>query len=82
MARKSYSSDLSDEQWIVIRPLLPKSKDGGRPRSVNLREVLNSIFYINKTGCPWRWLPNDFPPWQTVYTYFREWRLFWYLGKK
>ena len=75
MARKQYQSDLTDDQWDHIRKFLPEATFGGRPREADLREILNAIFYLNKTGCPWRMLPGDFPPWQTVYSYFREWRL-------
>ena len=75
MARNSYKSNLSDEQWDELKQYIPPAKKGGRPREVEIREIFNAIFYVNKTGCPWRWLPNDFPPWETVYTYFRDWRL-------
>jgi len=70
-ARKQYGSDLSDEQWKIIEPLLPEAKGGGRPRTTNIREVLNAIFYLLRTGCAWR--PNDSPPAGTVYGYFRAW---------
>jgi len=72
--RKPYSSDLTDEQWEWVRIGLPDAKPGGRPREVDLREVVNAIFYLLKTGCSWRMLPHDFPKWQTVYTYFNAWR--------
>lgn len=76
MTRQAYDSDLTDEQWaILILFLNQKHKNGwGRPRNVNLREVVNAILYINKTGCQWRSLPHDFPPWPTVYYYFKKWR--------
>jgi len=70
-----YPSDLSDQEWALLEPLLPPAKLGGRPRSVDLREVLNALFYLDRTGCQWRALPKDFPPWPTVWTYFRQWRL-------
>ena len=73
MNRKSYPSDLSEKEWCIILPFVPPSKEGGRPRSVSIREVLNAIFYILRAGCAWRMLPNDFPAWQTVYGYFRQW---------
>ena len=74
--RHSYPSDLTDEQWQLIRPLLPKRKMGkaGRPRTVEQRDVLNAIFYILRSGCPWRLLPHDFPPWGTVSSQFYRWR--------
>jgi putative transposase len=68
-----YPSDATDAEWDVISPLLPEAKPGGRPRTVVLREVVNAIFYINRSGCAWRMLPKDFPPYQTVYDYFRSW---------
>lgn len=71
----SYPTDLSDEQWDLLSSLLPASKPGGRPRSVNLRAILNAIFYVVVAGCAWRMLPKDFPKWKTVYHYFRAWRL-------
>lgn len=72
-ARKQYCSDLMDAQWTVVEPLLPEPKPGGRPRTTNIREVLNAIFYVLRTGCAWRLLPHDFPPPGTVYDYFRSW---------
>ncbi len=74
MARKPYPSDIGDIEWNIIEPLIPPSKFGGRPREVNIREVLNAIFYILRSGCAWRMLPHDFPPWQTVYYYLAQWR--------
>jgi putative transposase len=73
MTRKPYPSDLTDEQWAVLQPLLPPARPGGRPRKTDLREVLNALFYLNRTGCTWRALPHDFPPWKTVYNYFQDW---------
>ncbi|MCM0594498.1 MAG: IS5 family transposase [Gloeotrichia echinulata DEX184] len=72
---KSYSSNLTQDQWELIEPLIPASKRGGRPREVDVWEVLNAIFYVLYEGCRWRALPGDFPNWQTVYTYFRNWRI-------
>lgn len=74
--RQIYPSDLLDEQWDIIRPLLPKRKTGkpGRPRTVDHRDVLDAIFYILRTGCQWRLLPHDFPPWGTVASQFYRWR--------
>ncbi len=74
MTRQAYPSDLTDEQWTVLEPLLPTAKPGGRPRSVDLREIVNGLLFVLRTGCPWRSLPHDLPPWSTVWTYFRHWR--------
>src|SRR5262249_57177400 len=71
---KRSPSDLTRSQWKRIRRLLPAAKPGGRPRSVDLREVLNGILYIVRGGCAWRMMPKDFPPWSTCYDYFRKWR--------
>ena len=68
-----YPSDLSDAEWALVAPLIPPSKHGGRPRSVNVREVLNAIFYVLWTGCQWKALPKDFPPKSTVYDYLDLW---------
>jgi putative transposase len=73
-ARKAYSTDLTDSQWAVLEPLIPASARGGRPRTVNMREVLNTILYLNRTGCQWDMLPNDLLPKSTVYDYFAAWR--------
>src|SRR5919204_3254262 len=74
MTSTRYPSDVTDEQWALIEPLLPKAKRGGRPRTADLREVVNGIFYVNRSGCQWRMLPKDFGPWSRVYHYFRAWR--------
>ncbi|MBE9251481.1 transposase, partial [Dolichospermum sp. LEGE 00240] len=71
---KVYSSNLTREQWELIEHLIPAAKTGGRKREVDIWCVLNAIFYVLTQGCTWRNLPGDFPPWQTVYTYFRNWR--------
>ena len=71
--RKPYPSDLTDEQWEIVRPLIPVSRVG-RPREVAMREVLNAIFYLDRAGCQWDMLPHDFPPKSTVYDYFAQWR--------
>jgi putative transposase len=71
--RKPYPSDLTDEQWAIIEPLIPVSKLG-RPREVDMREVLNAIFYQARSGCQWDMLPHDLPPKSTVNDYFRQWR--------
>ena len=70
-----YPSDITDEQWDLIKSFLPAKKNRGRPRTTELRTVVNAIFYVVRTGCQWRYLPNDFPPWQTVYDYFRKWKM-------
>jgi putative transposase len=71
--RKSYTNDLTDEEWGHLRILLPKSKGKGRRRSPQQqRELLNAMYYVVRTGCQWRDLPHDFPAWQTVYSYQRE----------
>jgi putative transposase len=75
MMRRSYPSDLTDKQWEQLASLIPDAKSGGRRREVNIREVLNGIFYYLRTGCQWRALPNDLPPWGTVAWYYRTWRL-------
>lgn len=70
---KEYTSDLTDAEWAQVEPLLPPEKPVGRAREVDLREVLNAIYYRADNGVKWRNLPSDFPAWQTVYTYFRTW---------
>jgi putative transposase len=72
--KKRYSSDLSDREWTILEPLIPPAKPGGRRRSVNIREVVNGIFYVLKTGCQWNNLPKDFPPSGTVFDYYNKWR--------
>ena len=73
--RKAYQSDLSDAEWSCLEPHLPLPEATRRPKMHTTREILNAIFYIVRGGCAWRLLPNDFPPWKTVYHYFRSWRL-------
>lgn len=75
MTRTAYPSDLSDSEWTILEPLIPAAKPGGRPRSVDIREILNGIFYILRGGCAWRMMPHDLPKWKTVYDYFRNWRI-------
>lgn len=70
----SYPTDLSDDQWYLIAPLFAPAKPGGRPRSTDLRQVVNALLYILMGGIAWRSLPHDFPKWKTVYHYFRQWR--------
>src|SRR3989337_2678965 len=72
--RQSYLSDLTDPEWDILKPRLPLPKRRGRKRSVDLREIVNAIFYVLHTGCQWDYLPHDFPPADTVYGYFRQWK--------
>jgi putative transposase len=74
VARKSYPSDLTDDQWELIELVIPPAKSGGRPRAVSMREVINALLYINRAGCQWDMLPHDLPPKSTVYEYFAAWR--------
>ncbi len=74
MKRKPYPSDLTDEQWAKLKPHLPPPKSRGSPRRVNLREIINALLYLSRTGCQWRMLPHDLPPWEKVYYYFSQWR--------
>jgi putative transposase len=76
-SRKTYPSDLTDEQWALVAPLIPPAKSGprgGHPRQVDMREVLNTLFYLNRSGCQWDRLPHDLLPKSTVYDYFAQWR--------
>lgn len=73
-SRQAYPTDLNDTEWKTIAPYLPEEKTTGRPREHTWREILNAIFYITRSGCAWRMMPNDLPPWKTVYHYFRLWR--------
>jgi transposase len=72
---KCYETDLSEAAWRLIEPMLPAPRPGGRPRTTDLRAVLNAIFYLLRTGCQWRLLPREFPAWSTVYHYFRSWNI-------
>lgn len=74
MERTAYPSDLTDAQWAVLEPLIPPAKPGGRPRTVDVREVLNGLNYLLRTGCAWRYLPHDLPPWGTVHSYLWRWQ--------
>ena len=69
-----YQTDLTDAEWRVIAPHLPKPCATGRPREWPMREIINGIFYVMRAGCPWRLLPNDLPPWGTIYRWFAAWR--------
>jgi putative transposase len=72
--RLTYTTDLTDEEWQILAPLLPPEKSGGRPRKYPIREVLNGIQYILRGGCAWRLMPHDLPHWQTAYQTWRAWR--------
>ena len=74
MARSAYPSDLTDAQWRLIEKRIPPAQPGGRHRSVDVREVMNGILYLVRTGCSWRQLPHDFPPWGTVHYYYWSFR--------
>ena len=73
--RKPYPTDLSDAEWTCLEPHLPTPKATGRPPIHSSREILDAIFYVLRSGCPWRLLPHDFPPWKTIFHYFRIWRI-------
>jgi putative transposase len=72
--RPLYPTDLTDKAWDLIKHLVPQAKPGGRPEAYPKREILNGIFSLLRTGCSWRMLPHDLPPWRTVYYYFWQWR--------
>jgi putative transposase len=71
---QSYPSDLTDEEWMMVESLLPLQTGAGRPATIDKRQVLNALLYIDRTGCPWRYLPRDFPPFSSVRYYFDRWR--------
>lgn len=73
MERRRYPTDLSDADWIAVEPLVPSAREGGRPCKWPRREILDAILYMAHTGGSWRMLPHDFPPWHSVYHYFRLW---------
>jgi putative transposase len=75
MESRRYPTDLYDEEWRCIRAHLPEPTGQGRPRLHSLRAILDAVFYVLKSGCPWRLLPKDFPPWKSVYDWFRRWRI-------
>ena len=74
-SRKLYPSDLTDLQWKHIEKHIPNARRGGRPRTTDVRQIVNAIFFVTRTGCAWRYLPRSYPPWPTVYEYFCKWRL-------
>jgi putative transposase len=75
LERMPYPSDVTDEEWAILEPLIPAAKPGGRPQEIARREIVNGILYVLRSGCPWRLLPHDLPHWSTVHLYFREWKL-------
>jgi len=75
MARDTYRTDLTDAEWDVLEPHLPPPAERGRPREHGWREILNGVFYLVRSGCAWRLLPHNLPPWKTVYHYYRLWRI-------
>jgi transposase len=72
--RPQYPTDLNDREWALIQHLVPEAKPGGRPEAYPKREILNGSFYLLRSGCSWRMLPHDLPPWRIVYDYFWQWR--------
>jgi putative transposase len=72
--RKPYRTDLTDAQWTIVEPLIPPPKPGGRPRTTDMREVLNTLLYQARTGCRWELLPHDLLPKSSVWDYFAQWR--------
>ena len=74
MTRSPYPTDLTDEQWTILSPLIPPPHRKARPRQAAMREVFNGMMYVLRTGCPWRHLPHDLPPYRTVFYYFTKWR--------
>jgi len=72
--RKPYTSDLTDAQWALLEPIIPAPKAGGRRATYSRREIVNAILYLTRTGCHWRDLPHDFPPWSLVHYYFWHWK--------
>ena len=74
MSRQAYSSDLSDTEWTILAPLIPAPLPGERPAKWSRREIVNAILYVLRSGCAWSLLPHDFPPYQTVFYYFRQWQ--------
>jgi putative transposase len=71
--RKAYPSDLSDEEWVIIEPLIPAPKRGGRPAKISRREIVNALFYLSRNGVVWRAMPHDLPNWSTVFQYYSRW---------
>jgi len=74
MSRQAYSTDLTDVEWSLLEAVVPAPLPGGRPITWSRREIVNAILYVLRTGCQWHLLPHDFPPYKTVYDYYRQWR--------
>jgi len=74
MSRQPYPSDVTDAQWAILEPLLPVPDPEGRPLEIERREIVNAIFSVLRSGCPWRYLPHDLPVWETASSYFRDWK--------
>jgi putative transposase len=72
--RAAYPSDLSDAEWDILKPLIPAARQDVRPRKYEMREIINGVRYLQRSGCAWRMLPHDFPPYRAVFYYFRQWR--------
>jgi len=75
LSRRHYPTDLTDAEWKLLEPLVPPVKAGGRPAKHDRREIVDAILYVLRSGCAWRLLPHDFPPYQSIYHYFRLWRI-------
>jgi putative transposase len=73
--KRSYQTDLTDAEWKALKPHVPAANKRGRPRIHSPREILDAVFYVLRSGCPWRLLPREFPPWETVYSWFRKWSM-------
>ncbi len=73
MRSPTYPSDLTDFEWDVIKEMIPKAKKGGRKRTIDVRQIINAIFYVTDNGIKWRSLPKEYPSWETVYGYFKQW---------
>jgi putative transposase len=71
---RCFPSDLTDQEWAILEPVIPPVKEGERPRTTEMRDVLNARFSVDRTGCQWRALPHDVPPWSTVWSSVRTWR--------
>ena len=72
--RRAYPSDVTDEEWAILEPLMPRAKPEGRPQEIERREIVDAILYVLRSACPWRYLPHEFPRWFTAYAYFRRWK--------